>query len=75
MEIVIIENLYPKLGIVNGYIQNIIVTKSQWIQQGHSMHFPINDFVDLNELIKNHESLQDITQQGQHKNVIPIVPM
>ncbi len=26
MEIVIIENLYCKLGIVNGYIQNIIVT-------------------------------------------------
>jgi hypothetical protein len=35
MKIIIIENLYPKLGIINGtigYIQNISINESQWIQ-------------------------------------------
>jgi hypothetical protein len=54
MKVIIITNLYPKLGIVNGtigYIPNIIITKSHWIQKNHSMHPPTNVFVDLNESI------------------------
>jgi hypothetical protein len=35
MKVITTENLYPKLGIVNGtinYIQNISINESQWIQ-------------------------------------------
>jgi hypothetical protein len=56
MKVIMTKNLYPKLGIVNGtisYIQNISVNESQWIQQDHSMHPPINVHVDLNEFIEN----------------------
>jgi hypothetical protein len=76
MKVIIIENLYPKLGIVNGtinYIQNISANKSQWIQGDHSMHPPTNVYVDLNEFIKKHDTLQDITLESLPKNVIPIV--
>jgi hypothetical protein len=34
MKVIIIKNLYPKRGIVNGiigYVQNITLTKSHWI--------------------------------------------
>jgi hypothetical protein len=43
MKVIIIENLYSKLRIVDGtidYIQNISINQSQWIQQDHSMHPP-----------------------------------
>jgi hypothetical protein len=76
MKIIIIEDLYPKLGIVNGtinYIQNISINKSQWIQGGHSMHPPTNVYVDLNEFIIKYDTLENITLQGLPKNVIPII--
>ncbi len=60
MKVIIIENLYPKLGIVNrtiDYIQNILVNKSQWIQQDPS---PANVYVDLNEFIEKLDTLQNI---------------
>jgi len=78
MKIIIIKNLYPKLGIVNGtigYIQNILINESQWIQGDHSMHPPTNVYVILNKFIKKHDSLQDITLEGPPKNVIPIIPI
>jgi len=62
MKVIIIENLYPKLGVVNGtinYIQNVLVNKSQWIQWNHSMHPPTNVYVDLNEFIEKHDTLRD----------------
>jgi hypothetical protein len=37
------------------------------------MHPPTNVYVDLNEFIKKHDTLQDITLEGLPKNVIPIV--
>jgi hypothetical protein len=76
MKVIIIENVYPKLGIVNGiisYIQNISINKSQWIQGDHSMHPPTNVYVDLNEFIKKYDTLQDITLEGLPKNVKSIV--
>jgi len=36
MKIIVTENLYPKLGIVNGsinYIENISITDAKWIQK------------------------------------------
>jgi hypothetical protein len=78
MKIIIIENLYPKLGIVNGtigYIQNMSINKSQWIQGDHSMPPPINVYVVLNKFIKKHDTLQDITLESPPKNVIPIIPI
>jgi hypothetical protein len=62
MKVIIIENLYPTLRIVNAtisYIQNILVNKSQWIQRNHSMHPPTNVYVDLNEFIEKHDTLQN----------------
>jgi hypothetical protein len=76
MKVITIENLHPKLGMVNGTInsiQNISINKSQWIQRNHSIHPPTNFYVDLNELIEKHDILQDITLKGLPKNVIPII--
>jgi hypothetical protein len=73
MKVITIEHLYPKLRIVNGtinYIQNISV--NEW---DHSMHPPTNVYVDLNEFIEKHDTLQDITLEGLPKNVIPIIPI
>jgi hypothetical protein len=39
------------------------------------MHPPINVLIDFNEVIQNHETLQDITFKGLPKNVTPITPM
>jgi hypothetical protein len=36
MKVIVVENLYPKLGIVNGsinYIKNISITNAKWIQK------------------------------------------
>jgi hypothetical protein len=36
MKVIVMENLYPKLGIVNGsinYIENISITDAKWIQK------------------------------------------
>ncbi len=78
MKVIIIKNLYPKRGIVNGtigYVQNITLTKSHWIQYDELMHPPINVFIDFNEVIQYHEILQDITLKGLSKNVILIAPI
>jgi hypothetical protein len=64
MKVITMKNIYLKLGIVNGaigYIQNISVNESQWIQQDRSMHPPTNVYVDLNEFIEKHDTLQNIT--------------
>jgi hypothetical protein len=75
MKIIITENLYPKLRIVNGtigYIQNILINKSQWIQQNHSMHPPTNVYVDLNKFIEK-MPLYKRTLEGLPKNVVSII--
>jgi hypothetical protein len=46
MKIVVIKNLYLKIKIVNemiGYVQNISLTNSHWIQHDKLMHSPINN--------------------------------
>jgi ATP-dependent exoDNAse (exonuclease V) alpha subunit len=78
MKVIITKNLYPKIRIVNGtigYVQNISFAKSHWIQYDELMHLPINVLIDFNEIIQNHETLQDITLEGLPKNVIPITPI
>ncbi len=69
MKITITENLYPKLRIVNGtigYVENIQLAKSHWIQCDEMMHPLINILVDFNEIkIKN--TLQDINIKGLPK--------
>jgi hypothetical protein len=67
MKVITTKNLYPKLGIVNGiigYIQNISINESQWIQWDHSIHPRTNVYVDLNEFIEKHDTLQNITLKG-----------
>jgi hypothetical protein len=78
MKVIIIKNLYPKRGIVNGtigYVQNITFTKSHWIQYDELIHPLVNVFIDFNEVIQYHETLQDITLEGLSKNVILIAPI
>jgi hypothetical protein len=78
MKVIIIENLYLKLRIANGivgYIQNILITKSQWIQKDHLMHLSINVIVALYKFIQKCDTLQNITLLGFPKNVILILPI
>jgi hypothetical protein len=78
MKIIIIENLYSKIRTINGtigYVQNISLTKSRWIQHDYLMHPPINILIDYNEFIQKHETLQDINIKGLLKNIIPIAPI
>jgi hypothetical protein len=70
IKVTITKNLYPKLGIINGiviYIQNISINKSQWIQRNHSMHPPTNVYVDLNEFIEKHDTVQDNPKRSTKK--------
>jgi hypothetical protein len=56
MKVIIIENLYSKIRIVNGtigYVQNISLTKSHWIQHDYLMDPPINILIDLMNSLKN----------------------
>jgi hypothetical protein len=49
------ENLYPKLGIINesiGYIKNISLTNFEWIQKDVTMHPPINVLANFNDFIE-----------------------
>jgi hypothetical protein len=43
------------------------------IQQDNSMHLPMNVYVDLNEFIEKHDTLQGIALEGLPKNVISII--
>jgi hypothetical protein len=55
MKIIIIENLYPKLRIVNEsirYIENTSFTNSKWMQKYITMHPPINVLVNFNDFIE-----------------------
>jgi ATP-dependent exoDNAse (exonuclease V) alpha subunit len=60
MKIIIIENLYFKLRIVNGsigYIKNISFIDFKWIQKDITMHPPINVLVNFNDFIENNIKL------------------
>jgi hypothetical protein len=55
MKIIIIENVYPKLGIVNaniGYIKNTSFIDVKWIQKDITMHPPMNILINFNDFIK-----------------------
>jgi hypothetical protein len=78
MKVIIIKNLYPKKRIVNGtigYVQNIALTKSHWIEYDELMHPPINVFINFDEVIQYHETLQNMILEGLSKNVILIAPI
>ncbi len=71
MKVIITKNLYQKIRIVNGtigYVQNISLTKSHWIQYDELMHPSINVLIDFNKIMK----LYKTTLKGLPKNVIPI---
>jgi hypothetical protein len=78
MKIIIIEKLYPKIGHVNesiGYIENISLTISKWIQKDVTMHPPINILVNFNDSIEKNIKLQNIKLEDLLKNVILIIPI
>jgi len=78
MKIIIIENLYPKLGSVNGnigYIENMSLAYSKWIQKDITMYPPINVLLSFNDFIKKNIRLQNIKLKSLPKNVIPIIPI
>jgi len=71
MKIIIIQNVYPKLGIINGsirYIKNTSFTEPKWIQKDVTMHPPINVLVNFNNFIKKNIKLQVLL-----KNVVLIM--
>jgi hypothetical protein len=77
MKVIIPENLYPKLGIVNrtiGYVENISLTKSHWIQHDEMMHPPINIFVYFNEIIFRKKHYKTSISKV-YPNVILIAPI
>jgi len=60
MKIIIIENLYLKLRIVNGsigYIKNISLVDFKWIQKDIIMHRPINVLVNFHDFIEKNIKL------------------
>jgi hypothetical protein len=76
LKIIIIKNLYPILRIVNrsiGYIENISLIDSKWIQQNVTMHPPINVLINFNDFVEKNIRLQNIKLEGLPKNVIPII--
>jgi len=57
LKMIIIENSYPKLRIVKrsiGYIKNITITNTKWIQKSLIVHPPKNVLVNFNEFINKH---------------------
>ncbi len=73
MKIIIIQNVYPKLGIINGsirYIKNTSFTKPKWIQKDVTMHPPINVLVNFNDFIEKNIKLKNIKLKGFPRNVI-----
>jgi hypothetical protein len=55
MKVITIEDLYPKIGIVNGtigYVQNISIKRRDWIHYDELMHPPMNILVDFTEFIE-----------------------
>jgi hypothetical protein len=78
MKVIITQNIYPKLVILKGiigYVQNVLLTKSHWIQHDNLMHPPINVLINFNEFIQKYEMLQNINLKGLPKNVISIAPI
>jgi hypothetical protein len=78
IQIIITKTLYIYKIIVYGtfsYVQNILLTKSHWIQHDNLMHPPINVLIDFNEFILKNETLQDINLKGLPKNVKSITPI
>jgi hypothetical protein len=64
MKVIVMENLCPKLPIVNEcthYIENILITYVEWIFKNYTMHPPINVLINFNEFINKHKNLQNIT--------------
>jgi len=60
MKIIIMENLYFKLKIVNGsigYIKNISFVDFKWIQKDIIMHRPINVLINFNDFIEKNIKL------------------
>jgi hypothetical protein len=47
----------------------------EWIQNGFTMHPPINVLVNFNEFVNTHINLQNITFNGLTTNVILIAPI
>jgi len=47
----------------------------EWIQNGFTMHPPINVLVNFNEFANKHINLQNITFNGLTTNVILIAPI
>jgi hypothetical protein len=78
MKIIVMENLYPKLRIINGsinYIKNTSNIDAKWIQKNKIIHFSINVLVIFNEFINKHINLQNITLDKLPTNVISILPI
>jgi hypothetical protein len=78
MKLIVMGNLYPKLGIFNGsinYIENISIIDVKWIQKNKIIHSSINVLVGFNEFIDKLINLQNITLDKLPTNAFPIAPI
>jgi hypothetical protein len=67
MKVIIIEDLYQKIGIVNGtigFVQNISIKRRYWTHYNELMHPHMNILVDFTKFIEKNDILQNITLKG-----------
>jgi hypothetical protein len=75
MKIMLIENVYPKFGLINGTINivhEIVIDDSIKNENSTFIKLPLYVIVDFNTFINKHSNLRDINLNGFPKNIIPI---
>jgi hypothetical protein len=79
MKVVLIENQFPTLGLVNGTIgttYEIIFDHDVSKNDSVFIRPPLHILVDFNSFINDHKSsLNDIMIEGLPKNIVPIAPI
>jgi hypothetical protein len=79
MKVILTENRYPTLGLVNGTIgivHEIILDHDTPRNDVLFIKPPIHILVDFNSFINDHKSsLNDIMIEGLSKNIVSIVPI
>jgi len=73
-----IENLYPKIGLINGTIgivHEIVIDDSIKEENSTFIEPPLYVVINFNTFITNHFDLKDINLNGIAKNVILITPI
>ncbi len=76
MRVMLIKNLYPKFGLINGTIGIVCeIVMDDSIKENKSTFIepPFYVVINLNTLITNHFNSKDINLNGFVKDVIPLI--